>query len=433
MSARWSVEQVAALAPDASSLAAGRKLAGPSPWSQTGASAAALWGLCQGSGKTPYATVVDLGGPAYRCSCPSRKFPCKHALGLLLLWAGGGVPDVAEPAEHAAAWLASRSERAERAGQRASAAPDPAASARRAERRQARVADGVADLERWLHDQVEHGLAGADRAGYGPYEQVAARLVDAQAPGLADAVRRLAGVAASGDGWPARLLDELALLHLLVRGHAQLDALDPATAAVVRRRLGTPERLQDVLAGPALRDRWQVVGQQDRTEDKLVVRRVHVRGATTGRDAVVVAFAPPGQPLDVPLVVGTVVDADLHPYPGDPTRVAVGERHGGPEPLRDLHGEDVARSALGWSQLLAVDPWATSLPVVLEAVTPDVATGGDGYVVDGAGHGLPLVASERCWRLLAVSGGHPVTLVGDRTPSGVRPVAVWADEELVLL
>lgn len=425
-----------ALAPDASSVAAGRKLSGPGPWSATGASGApaAVWGLCQGSGKAPYATVVDLAGPAYRCSCPSRKFPCKHAIGLLLLWAGGGVPDADAPAEHARAWLESRAQRAEKAEQRAQAAPDPAAAARRAEQRRGRVADGVADLERWLHDQVEQGLAGADRAGYQPFDRVAARLVDAQAPGLADGVRGLARVATSGDGWPARLLDELALLHLLVRAHARLDALDAPTAAVVRRRLGEPERLQDVLAGPAVRDRWQVVGQRDVTEERLVARRVHVRGEASGRDAVVVAFAPPGQPLDVPLLVGSVVEADLHLYPGDPTRAAVGERYGEPAPLGDVQGVTVADTAAAWSALLAADPWATALPVVLDAVTPVPSDHERAWhVVDATGAALPLAVSDRCWRLLAVSGGAPVTLVGDRTPTGVRPVAAWADGEVVLL
>ncbi|MDP9417748.1 MAG: SWIM zinc finger family protein, partial [Actinomycetota bacterium] len=108
----WSTAQVLALAPDASSAAAGRKLAGPTPWSGTGASdePAVVWGACKGSGKTPYQTVVDLTGPAYKCTCPSRKFPCKHALGLLLLWSGGQIGG-GEPPEWAASWAAGRAQR----------------------------------------------------------------------------------------------------------------------------------------------------------------------------------------------------------------------------------------------------------------------------------------------------------------------------------
>jgi len=45
-----------------------------------------IFGECQGSGKTPYGCSCDFirpGAPTYRCSCPSRQFPCKHAIGLM--------------------------------------------------------------------------------------------------------------------------------------------------------------------------------------------------------------------------------------------------------------------------------------------------------------------------------------------------------------
>jgi hypothetical protein len=73
----WDAEQVLALAADPASAKAGQSLARAAKWSATGSSARALWGRCEGSGKQPYQTMVDLAGPAFRCSCPSRKFPCK--------------------------------------------------------------------------------------------------------------------------------------------------------------------------------------------------------------------------------------------------------------------------------------------------------------------------------------------------------------------
>ena len=100
---RWTLAAVEKAAPDASSLAAARKLAIPGPWSDTGSTDHLVWGKCQGSGKTPYQVSIDLTGPAFRCSCPSRKFPCKHALALLMLWVrgDGSVSDVGEPADFA--------------------------------------------------------------------------------------------------------------------------------------------------------------------------------------------------------------------------------------------------------------------------------------------------------------------------------------------
>ncbi len=51
-----------------------------------------LFGECTGSGKKPYITSVDFINkeqPTYRCTCPSRQFPCKHALGLLYAYIDG--------------------------------------------------------------------------------------------------------------------------------------------------------------------------------------------------------------------------------------------------------------------------------------------------------------------------------------------------------
>ena len=110
---RWTHEQVRKLAPDTLSLNAAHRLAMPGPWSDTGASETLVWGKCQGSGKTPYQVSVDLTGPAFRCSCPSRKFPCKHALALMLLWVDGRgtVPDALVTASYAGEWAAQRAAR----------------------------------------------------------------------------------------------------------------------------------------------------------------------------------------------------------------------------------------------------------------------------------------------------------------------------------
>ena len=89
MTAAWNTETVLALAPDPASAKAGRGLATPPKWSGLGTSEGLIWGECQGSGATPYQTKVDPAGPAFSCSCPSRKFPCKHAIGLMLVWASG--------------------------------------------------------------------------------------------------------------------------------------------------------------------------------------------------------------------------------------------------------------------------------------------------------------------------------------------------------
>ncbi|NEA40308.1 SWIM zinc finger family protein, partial [Streptomyces sp. SID11385] len=169
---RWTAEQVLSLAPDAPSRKAGSKLGTAGPWSGTGTTdEGVVWGLCEGSGSKPYQALADVAGPAYTCSCPSRKFPCKHVLGLLLLWsAGPGAVPKGEPPEWAGQWLEKRRGRAAKSTGPApgtAAKGDPEAARKRAERRAERVTAGARELEQRLADLVRGGLASAERAGYG--------------------------------------------------------------------------------------------------------------------------------------------------------------------------------------------------------------------------------------------------------------------------
>src|SRR6266567_4241913 len=85
MAATRTSEQVLALAPDDASATAGRGLANLHQWSLLGCNERAVWGECQGSAQIPYRTQIDLQELAFHCTCPSRKFPCKHSLALFLL------------------------------------------------------------------------------------------------------------------------------------------------------------------------------------------------------------------------------------------------------------------------------------------------------------------------------------------------------------
>src|SRR5580658_10215158 len=77
------LQRVEGLAPDQASLAAARKLRKPSCWPTLAGGDGLVWGECQGSGATPYRVVVSEADVGYKCTCPSRKFPCKHSLALM--------------------------------------------------------------------------------------------------------------------------------------------------------------------------------------------------------------------------------------------------------------------------------------------------------------------------------------------------------------
>lgn len=424
----WSPDQVRALAPDASSLQAATKLARAGGWSEAGSGGdpASVWGFCQGSGKSPYQTCVDLVEPAYRCSCPSRKFPCKHALALMLLWAGGEIKEADQP-DWVREWHAGRAARSTRKAA-ASAGPrteaQVKAAARRAAARQHRMASGVAELRQWLADQVRHGIAGTDQLGYKHFETLAARLVDAQTPGLAGAVQAVASVPSSGPGWEERLLTEFAMLHLLTT--AFHEDLPEELAAVTRVRVGQVVPTEQVLASPPVRDVWRVIGLRDSHEDRLSVRRVWLLGAETGREALVLSYAMPGQALASDLLVGQAADADLCFYPG--IRALVSAKHG--MHFWGAQGMTVAEALRRLTNGLAADPWLQGWPMLLRG---SVVPGERWHIVDPSGDALPL--DPRCgdqWRFLAASGGAEADIAAEWSWAGLIPLTMFLNGEVIL-
>jgi SWIM zinc finger len=436
--ARWTADQVLALAPDAASRKAGSKLGAAGPWSVAGSSdEGTVWGLCKGSGSKPYQTIVDIsdaGGPAYKCSCPSRKFPCKHALGLLLLWAGGdaAVP-TAQPPDWTERWLAGRRERAQAktagASDPVSGAADPEAARRRAQRRAERVTAGASELEQRLADLLRGGLTTAEQAGYGMWEETAARMVDAQAPGLAARARELGAIPASGPGWPVRLLEECALLHLLDQGWLRRERLPDGLVAAVRSRVGLPVSAD----GPSVRDHWLVLAQYDTVDPKLTTRRIWLHGAESGRTALLLSYGAAGRAPGLALPVGLAVEAAVSSYPGaGQLRAALGERFAAPAPAATRPpGVTAERAAAAYGEALLADPWLDSVPVTLDRVVP-VQDGDSWQLAEADGDSaLPLAAAAGnrpgLWRLVALSGGAPVKVFGEHGHCGFTPLTAWPE------
>ncbi len=175
------------------------------------------------------------------------------------------------------------------------------------------------------------------------------------------------------------------------------------------------------------------VAVRRKDEDRLTVQRTWLRGAATGRWALLLAFAPTGGVLEVPVAPGTAVDADLHFHPGArPLRAVLGERRAvsaDPPPLPP--GGDVAAVLAEHAAALAADPWTRSVPVRLDDVRVCVPDDGSPVwaLADATGAALPLARpASPAWSLLAVGGGRPVDVVGTWSPGGLEPLAVRVGE-----
>jgi hypothetical protein len=425
-------EQVLALAPDPSSASAGRKLAAAKSWTRLGRDPQALWGECQGSAL--YRVGVDLGDMAAKCSCPSRKLPCKHALGLMLLAATS--PAAIAPAPERPAWLdewlarrVASTERREARAAATAAPPDPDAQSRRAEQRVARVTKGLDALDLWLNDLVRGGLGAIESQPASYWEAQAARLVDAQAPALASRVRRLADVVGEGPHWPARLLDELGRIAMLSHAFRRIDALSAALQADVRQMIGWTLTHDEVAErGETASDRWIVAGQWTRDEERMRVQRTWLAGERSGRTALVVQFAMGGAPFAEPLIAGSAFVGELTYWPSAfPQRALVRSRASAPAAwIERLPGFDGVDDFLGSvARAVARQPWLDRTFACLRGVVP-VHLGATGRMVRDAGGNALRLASVDAWPLFALSGGAPVDLAAEWDGRVLLPLAVVA-------
>ena len=435
----YTAEQIVALAPDAASAKAGRSLATPSKWQNVGHDERAVWGECQGSGAKPYQTLIDLNEPAFKCTCPSRKFPCKHALGLFLLISDQPATTSTPAPPWAAEWLAKRDQQAQRrsdAVTKADEEPDEETLARRASQktkrsldREAKVVAGLKELELWLRDLVRHGLASAQTRSFEYWEQMAARLIDAQARGVARRVRDLSRVPHSGDGWVEQFLARVSSLFLLLKAYERIETLSAATQEDVRSAIGWTYKEDELPQENIVADEWFVLGQRTTGEETLRVRRTWLWGKRTARSALVLDFAAPGQHLALDLLPGTTNEAELIFYPGNyQLRAAVNKSVNTTRTLKEFSGYSTSDQLLTtYANVLALNPWLEAIPAPLESVVP--VRRGERWFARDSNRRLVSLAGESTlgWKLLALSGGHPIAIFGEWNGQSLLPITGWAD------
>ena len=423
---RLTNDQVMALAPDPGSASNGKKLANTRHWKNLGQSDVALWGECQGSGKDPYQVRVDLATNESSCSCPSRKFPCKHGLGLMLLAIStpAAIPSGEAP-DWVQNWLAKRAatkakQEAKQEAAQSDAPVDEATAAQRAKdqakraaQREANVAKGLDRLDLWLTDMIRNGLADVEGKPVSFWEGAAKQLVDSQAGTLANRVRQLATIPRSGVNWPHQLVSELGRLTLLTAAYRRADALDPALRDDVRQLIGWSLGAEEIAArGERVSDDWLILGAFIEEENNLRTQRVWLQGATCHRNALVLQTKPFNTPFDETFVAGDWLTGTLLFWPGAyPLRAKVEHRDATPERASALQGSDSIEGFLGdISRALARQPWLDRLPCVLCHVTPIYQTAGTRWLAsDSSGAALPIRKGE-LWKLLALSGGYPLAI-----------------------
>ena len=427
-------EKIEQLAPDQASLGAALKLMKPASWPMLSRAtdASLLWGECQGSGATPYRVIVSPDDLGYKCTCPSRKFPCKHVLAVM--WMHCDQPERFEPGaspDWVRDWLSRRRTKASTAphtsgkGDAATQKPgasmsaalqeavetrpaDPKAMARAdaqrqrlKEEREASVLAGLDELERWIVDQLNLGLAGFAQRAAQSAKTLATRLVDAKAPGLANRLEMLSADVfrvpelMRGD----LVFERLAALALICSAYRNQDRLPPALRADVRRTAGWVVKREELLAdAEALRvsSDWIVAATLSEVQpDKL--RRIEtwlLNAAPTGtvpRVALLIDFVPVSSgPAGSPFSAGEALSGEVVFYPSAaPLRAQLATRaQASPAVAWPMPPDNLEDALVAYEAALARKPWLERWPLAACGLT--VERIGAHQLVLAAEHGLAL-------------------------------------------
>lgn len=433
----FSVQEIEGLAPDASSVKSGKGLAGESSWLEVGEEGGYLWGLCKGSGSRPYQVRVDASQQevGFKCSCPSRKIPCKHVLGLLFLRAARGEELGGECPDWASEWREKRRQRqsgtADAAGGSRKAGKKKVASfAERIEAHLPRMTEGIELLHERMIDAVRHGLTPAWLQG------LSRRLVDTQLPGLALVLEKMEQqYARCGDEASlARMLPLMGRLQLLAEAFRGRDKLSEAERYDLFLALGMTLEKEHVLAeGVQRKGTWHVLGVTSEEFGRLRERRVWL-GNSEGETALLQDYAPRNRSFPGSFTAGTSFTGTLAWYPGTVQQRAVLAGDGMPSPeAQGFVPPDTAGAVRRMQESVAGNPWLWRWPLLLADVRICCDTSGTPHVLLADGRRLPLALSctkQEAWAMHALSLAGTVCCFGEWLGSVLVPLRVWREDAL---
>ncbi|NOT92082.1 SWIM zinc finger family protein [Ferruginibacter sp.] len=430
-----SEEQILTLAPDEASKKSGKDLANPSKWVSKGANEQALWGEAQGSGSKPYQTQIDLSNIAFKCSCPSRKFPCKHGIGLMLFYARqkNVFTDDNAPA-WVTDWLNKRAEKEEKKVTQEDKPVDEAAQAKRQLARQQKVIDGIEELCLWIKDIVRNGILSMPEKGAAFFENMAKRMVDAQAPGLANMVRNLGDVGFYNEGWQNIFMNQLVSIYLITEGFKNSNTLNENLLQDIRTWIGFTQSQEELKEQNGITDTWLVLSKQTIEVDNITTERNWLYGTQSNQYALVLQFIVRGQGGQLSFTPGMFIQAELVFYPG----VA---------PLRAIIKKQITSNAVNnftafnnWQQVADMEttlcrqmPVKSERPFIIQQLTP-VQYNNHWWLQDAAKNMMAIKNEQRMiWKLLAMSGGEALDMVVIGKEDKYEPVGVWYNAEYKIL
>lgn len=195
-----------------------------------------LFGECKGSGSSNYATSADFAvpdKPVFRCSCPSRQFPCKHSLGLMYALVQGQTFTEAPVPDDLAAKRAKAEQREEKKQEAQTTEAGKAAKPKRTNKtaglkKVASQLEGLDHLDKLLAGFVRRGLGTLDAKSVKALKEQVKAFGNYYLPGVQNELRllqlQLARKEEAEEGYPNARATLIRLHALSTRGRVHLQS-----------------------------------------------------------------------------------------------------------------------------------------------------------------------------------------------------------------
>ncbi len=442
----FTIPQVQSLAPKPTAYKAGEKLSLIDKWETRGCSNRVLWGSIFGSGSKPYYTQVDVQDLAYKCSCPSRQFPCKHAIGLMLSYAKSDNEKQEEEPEEIATWVNKRRKKAEPKEEKELTEEEitkrEKAKGKRSEDREKLVNAGVEELELWLKDLIRTGFLELPNKPSSYFTKMSARLVDAKSSGLAGWIKSLGKLDySSQEIWFPAACSIIARVYLILKSWKNKEQLTPEWQQSIKNLIGwsqSPKELMTDVKALAVKDNWLVLGQQRESIDEIVVQRTWLYGLKTEQSMLDLSFGSVFSPLENKFVAGMVLKAEVAFFSGQfPQRgiVRMTADTLNHLPEQTTFFKDISSVYKKINSLKVQYPWLNDQSILVQNVRL-IAKGETFWISDEKGEGMKLESSfdkQSFMKWIMLTGNARVSMSIVLKQNRILPLGVFIDNKYFAL
>ena len=331
-------------------------------------------------------------------------------------------------------WLSKRTEKQEKQAEKKDKPVDEAAQAKRQQARQSKVSDGIEELNTWIKDIIRNGIMNIPEKGLSFFENMARRMIDAQAPGLAGMIRAMGEINFYTESWPTQFMDQLLRIYLVMEGYKNSSSLNEPLQQDIRTWIGFTQNQEELKDQTGITDTWLVISKQSTEVDAITTERTWLYGTQTNRYALLLQFIVRGQGIQHSLTPGMFVQAELVFFPSASPLRAIIKRQISTNAVSQFNKfENWQRVAETETDLNSQLPFRSERPFIVQQLKP-VQHNKQWWLQDTANKLMQLKNEDkRIWKILSLSGGNPSDMAVIGKEDQYEPVGIWQEEEYKIL